>query len=956
MQIRLLGPVDVVVRGEPRSVPGLRRKAVLAVLALHGGGVVSTGQLTDAVWGDAAPPTAANSLQTHVSYLRGVLGAKTAILARPPGYVLPLPSDGTDVQVAERLLKQGTQSADPAGAVRHLQDALALWRGQPLADVTELDWLSAQAERLDLLQMRIRQELSEARLAAGEHARILPELEQMVADHPLDERVHGQLMLALYRSGRQADALAVYHRLRRTLGEELGIDPSRDLRDLETAILQQDPSLDRAAPGTAAAAAAPAAPVPAQLPPAVAAFTGRGPELACLDAIATRTVLAGPAAPAAVVISAVSGTAGVGKTALVVHWAHRAAGQFPDGQLYVNLRGFDPGGAALEPGQALRGFLDALGVPATRIPEDLAAQTGLFRSLLAGKRVLVVLDNARDAEQVRPLLPGLPGCLTIVTSRSDLAGLVTAEGAHPVSLDLFSAAEAGELLARRLGEARLASEPTAVSEIIERCARLPLALAITAARAAARPGFPLAAIAAGLRGATATLDPFGGTDLATDVRAVFSWSCRLLSGDAAELFALLGLHPGPDISVRAAASLAAMPPQRAAALLAELSRAHLLSEHSPGRYTAHDLLRAYAAEQVHRLVPGAARAAASHRVFDHYLRTAYIAARLLKPERDPLDLADPAPGTMAEDLTTSDSALAWFRAEHHVLLACVSASAAAGLDRLAWQLAWTMKTYLFRGGHWHEQVVTERAAADAARRDGDLRGLGTALFSLAEACERLTRLDKAESLYRQALEAFAAAGDLSGEADTCIGIAELAAQQHRFADALGYARRALDTFRRAGDAVGQALALSSVGWSHALLGEYHQALTCCQDALVLMPGLGLREGEASTWNSLGYAHHGLADYQQAAICYQRALSLYRGLGDRYYEASALTSLGDVHHSAGDSGAARRAWAQALPILEEIDHADASRVRAKLISQVRPGQAGARPIPAKAGNSVAHAPR
>src|SRR6185437_7152997 len=363
MQIRLLGPVDVVVRGEPRPVHGLRRKAVLAVLALHGGGVVSTGQLTDAVWGDAAPPTAVNSLQTHVSYLRGVLGAKTAILARPPGYVLPLPSDGTDVQAAERLLKQGTQSADPAGAVRHLQSALALWRGRPLADVAELAWLSAQAERLVLLQMRIRQELSEARLAAGEHARLLPELEQMVADHPLNERVHGQLMLALYRSGRQADALAVYRRLRHTLGEELGIDPSRDLRDLETAILQQDPSLDAPAPGPAAAPVAPVAQVPAQLPPAVPAFTGRGAELACLDAIAAGAALAGSAAPAAVVISAVSGTAGVGKTALAVHWAHRVAGQFPDGQLYVNLRGFDPGGAALELGQALRGFLDALGVP-----------------------------------------------------------------------------------------------------------------------------------------------------------------------------------------------------------------------------------------------------------------------------------------------------------------------------------------------------------------------------------------------------------------------------------------------------------------------------------------------------------------------------------------------------------------------------------------------------------------
>jgi DNA-binding SARP family transcriptional activator/tetratricopeptide (TPR) repeat protein len=951
MQIRLLGSIDVVVRGEPRPVHGLRRKAVLAVLALHGGGVVSTGELTEAVWGDAAPLTAVNSLQSHVSYLRGVLGAKAAIVARPPGYVLPLPGDGTDVQVAERLLEQGC--AEPAGAVRHLQDALALWRGRPLADVPDLGWLSAQAQRLDLLQVRIRQALSEAMLAAGQHAQLVPELEQMAAGHPLDERVHGQLMLALYRSGRQADALAVCRRLRRALGEELGIDLGRDLRDLETAILRQDRSLNAPAPAASMGLGGPGGPVPAQLPPAVPAFTGRGAELASLDAIAAGAALAGPASPATVVISAVSGTAGVGKTALAVHWAHRVTGQFPDGQLYVNLRGFEPGGAVLDPGQALRGFLDALGVPQERVPDDLAAQTGLFRSLLAGKRVLVVLDNARDAGQVRPLLPGAPGCLAVVTSRSDLAGLVAAEGASPLALDLLSPAEASQLLARRLGEARVAREPEAVSEIITRCARLPLALSIAAARAAARPGFPLAVIAAGLRGAAA-LDPFAGTDPATDVRAVFSWSRRLLSEDAARLFALLGLHPGPDISVRAAASLAAVPPGRAGTLLAELAAAHLLSEHSPGRYTAHDLLRAYAAEQAHTLPPEDARAAA-HRVFSHYLHTAHAAARLLKPERNPIDPAEAAPGTLAEELTTPDSALAWFTAEHHVLLACISQAAATGLDRFAWQLGWTVRTYLFRRGYWHEQVTIERAAADAASRDGDLHGWGTALFGLAEACERLNRLEEAESHYREVLEAFAAAGDLSGEADTCIGLAEVAEQQHRPADALQYSRRALALSRLAGDPIGEALALNSVGCDHVTLREYHQALTSCQEALALMQELGMREGEACAWSTTGDAHHGLADYEQAAICYQRALGLYRELGDRYFEADALNRLGDVRLSAGDSSAARRAWAQARRILEEIDHADADGVRAKLISHVSPGQAGARPIPAMAGNSAAHAP-
>ena len=307
------------------------------------------------------------------------------------------------------------------------------------------------------------------------------------------------------------------------------------LRDLETAILRQDEALDGPGPiarchrplgGATGAGAGRPVPVPAQLPPAVAGFAGRAEELARLDAALAQAERERSAGSVAVVISAVSGTAGVGKTALALQWAHQVAARFPDGQLYVNLRGFGPGGQPAEPGEAIGGFLDGFGVPEASIAGGVPAQAALYRSLVAGKRVLVVLDNARDAAQVRPLLPGSPGCLVIVTSRSDLAGLVAAEGAYPVSLDLLTPAEASDLLARRLGEARVAGEPDAVGEIIDRCARLPLALAVAAARAAARPGFPLAAIAAELRGATATLDPFGGTDLATDVRAVFSWSCR----------------------------------------------------------------------------------------------------------------------------------------------------------------------------------------------------------------------------------------------------------------------------------------------------------------------------------------------------------------------------------------------------------------------------------------------
>ncbi len=632
--MRLLGPVDVLADGASRPVSGLRRAAVLATLALHPGQVVSTDQLVDAVWGDRAPPTAATTLQNHVSYLRRLLGRKAAIRARPPGYLLDLGDDGTDVQLAERLLRQGRESADPIQGAADLHAALALWRGRPLADLAGLPWLEEQAGRLDLLGVQVRRALFEARLAAGEHETVVPDLEQMVAERPLDEQVQAQLMLALYRCGRQADALAAGRRLRQALDEELGIEPGQLVRDLEVAILRQDRALDT--PGRRIAPAA--MPVPAQLPPAVPGFAGRRGELARLDGL-----LPGQAATAAV-IAALSGTAGVGKTALAVHWAHRVSERFPDGQLYVNLQGFAPAGAAVAPAEAVRGFLEAFGVPAERIPADLPARAGLYRSVLADKRVLVVLDNARDVEQVRPLLPGSSGCLAIVTSRNQLTSLIAAEGAHTLTLGLLPAADARDLLTRRLGAGRVASEPGAVSDIIAGCARLPLALTIAAARAAARAGFPLTVFAAELRDATRALDPLHGGDLATDVRAVFSWSYQALTPDAARLFRLLGLHSGPDTGVAAAASLAAIPPGRAAVLLTELTQAHLLAEPAPGRYACHDLLRAYAAEQALAWESPDDRAAAVRRLLDCCVHGAYRAAMLIEPHLDPIALSPVRPG------------------------------------------------------------------------------------------------------------------------------------------------------------------------------------------------------------------------------------------------------------------------------------------------------------------------
>ena len=926
MQVRLLGPVDVVVDGEPRPVSGLRRKAVLATLALHRGEIVSTGQLVEAVWGDTAPSTALNTLQHHVSYLRRVLGSKAVIRARPPGYALELGGDGTDVQVAERLLRRGRESADPVDGARHLQGALALWRGPPLADLAGLPWLEEQAERLELLGAEVKRAWFEARLAAGEHLALLPDLEQLAADRPLDEQVQAQLMLALYRSGRQADALAAYHRLRRTLSEELGIGPSQVLRALETAILRQDPALDTPTPAARVPPASAGVPIPAQLPPAVPVFAGRSGELASLHALLPAATEAGPAA---VVISAVSGTAGVGKTALAVYWAHRVSAQFPDGQLYVNLQGFDPGGVALEPSEAVRGFLEAFGVPVTRIPAELPARAGLYRSVLAGKRVLVVLDNARDVEQVRSLLPGSPGCLAIVTSRNQLTSLVATAGAYPLTLDLLSAADARDLLTRRLGSGRVAGEPAAVDAIVTGCARLPLALTIAAARAVTRPGFPLAVVAAELREATRALDPFQAGDLATDVRAVFSWSYRALSAAAARLFRLLGLHPGPDIAVAAAASLAALPPDRARELLAELTRAHLLAEPSPGRYACHDLLRAYAAEQAQAHDSQDVRDAAVHRVLDHYLHSAYRAVLLIEPHFDPLTLVPARPGVIVSEPATVPDAMAWFTAEHATLLAAVYLAAEARGGSHAWQLAWTLSTFFLRRGSWTDNALAQHAALGAARRLGDVAGQAHAGHGLALGYARSGHFQDAYPQLQHALRLFDAIGDQIGQARILNSLTWLSVRAERPADALSHAMRALGLYRAAGHRPGQVMALNDIGYCHAQLGNYQQAIGYCQQALAAIRELGERNWEAATWDSLGYIHDRLGRHERAVACYAQAIDLYRELADRFNEADTLDHLGDTQHSAGDVEAANRTWTLALRIFDEIDHPDGDQVRAKL---------------------------
>jgi tetratricopeptide (TPR) repeat protein len=683
---------------------------------------------------------------------------------------------------------------------------------------------------------------------------------------------------------------------------------------------------DGPVPASAPQSPAPPPPPPAQLPLDVYGFTGRQDQLARLDAL-----MASDDQPTAVVIAAVSGTAGVGKTALAVHWAHQVRDRFKDGQLYVNLRGFDSTGPAMDPAEAIRRFLDALHVPAQRIPADLDAQAAHYRTLLADRRMLILLDNARDADQVRPLLPGAPGCLVLITSRNRLTGLLAAEGAHLVALDLLTVDEARDLLARRLGAARVGTEADAVDELVAHCARLPLALAIVAANAAARPRTSLAALGDQLRDAQDRLDALSTGDTpATDARAVFSWSYQALGEDSARLFRLLGLHPGPDISVPAAASLAALPIGDVRRLLNQLAGAHLIHEPTPGRYTFHDLLRTYATDLAQHTDPDGQRHAAIHRVLDHYLHTADTAAHLLGPTRDPITVALPPTDATVEHLANRERALAWFTAEHPVLLAVIEHAPAAGFDTHTWQLAWTLAKFLEMRGHWREQAATWTTALAAARRLANPTAQAHANHYLGRSYHQLRRFDEAHTHLWRALDLYRQTRDQVGQAHTHHILGGVRAWQGRHADALACFRRAFELHRVAGHQWGQASALNAVGWSHATLGEYQQAESACWQALTLLQQLGHRYGQAATWDSLGYVHHQLGHHAEATTCYRHALDLYWDLGDRWGEVTVLSHLGDTHRATRDFPAARDAYQQALVILDGLALSDAEQIRDKLL--------------------------
>jgi DNA-binding SARP family transcriptional activator len=943
-QFRILGPVQIVGSDGPLRFARRQHLDLVAFLLLHAERVVTTGQIIDAMWGQSPPRTAGAQTKNMLSALRGVLhpeGGPLATLDRQPaGYQLHLVSGPLDLALFTERVAGARAAGSPAGTVRLLRSALSVWQGAiPLAGVRAA---FADAARAHLREQRdtALEELYDAELACGNHAKIVAALTNAVAASPGRERLVGQLMVALYRGGRVTDALDTFQRARRTLADDFGIEPSPELRDLELRILRADPALAPPVQGGTVApdpwpaiperptgAAAPASrqppspspsppsppqpqpvrvtrlgvPVPAQLPLDVRGFAGRDAELASLEALASEAA----DRPAALVV-ALMGMAGVGKTTLAVHLAHRVVDRFPDGQLYVDLRGFHPGAEAMSPAEPIRGFLDAFGVRPDQIPASLDAQSALYRSLTAGRRLLVVLDNALDAEQVRPLLPGTPGCLVLVTSRNLLTTLVAAEGAVPLTLEPLSQAEAQELLRQRLGAERVAAEPRAAEAIAAQCARLPLALALVSARAAINSRFPLSTLSARLSAAREGGDALTAGEEGDDVRAAFSWSYHRLASDAATLFRLLGLYPGPWV--------AAPPPPRVG---------------RPGRFTLHDLLRAYARDLADTVDSPADRHAAVARLLDHYLRTAYQAALLIYPHRYQLDLAAPVPGAYPVELPDAKAASDWFAAEHSGLVAAVRLAADANLGSHAWQLASAMSTYLDRRGHWHDWTVIQRVALTAAEHASDRLGQAQAHGSLGLAYNRLRQYSEAHRHLRRAYRLYGDLADPVGQAYTHLRISVVADGRGEQREALHHAIRALDQFRAAGHRAGLAQALNTVGWFHAQLGQYAEAIHHCNQAVILHRELDDRHGVAHTLDSLGFAHHSLGDHRQAVAHLEEALAMLRELGDHYYESITLTHLGESHLALGDAHAARDAFRRARAILDELGHPDADAVGGRL---------------------------
>jgi DNA-binding SARP family transcriptional activator/tetratricopeptide (TPR) repeat protein len=962
MGFAILGPLAVADEAGERVVTGARQRAVLACLLARANAPVSCDALIDAAWDGKRPSGSAAMVRSVVMRLRKALGPGLAarIVAHPPGYLIRVGEGELDLlrfealcQDAAAALREGAWARACDAAVR----ALALWRGAPLLDVPSEVLHGQVVPRLEQLRLQLLEDRAEAELRLGRHERLVPDLRDLAVAHPLRERFHVQLMLALYRCGRQGEALAAYQDARRAVVGELGIEPGAELRALHARILAgDDEPVMLPPPADPVPAGVPAAAVPRQLPAIPRHFTGRQGELGLLTGLLGPSQQAGPPG-GTVVISAIGGMAGVGKTALAVHWAHQVAGRFPDGQLYVNLRGYDPG-QPMPATDALAGFLRSLGVPGQDIPPEEDERAARYRSLLVGKRMLIVLDNAGSSEQVRPLLPGTGACTVVVTSRDALTGLVARDGATRLDLDALHPEESVALLRTLIGP-RVDADPGAAAELATQCCQLPLALRVVAELAASRPAMPLAGLVSELTDLRTRLDLLAaGGDARTQVRTVFSWSYRHLGAADARTFRLLGLHSGPDLEPYAAAALTGATLPQARRALDTLARAHLVQLAGPGRYGMHDLLRGYARELSATQDTGQEQHAALTRLFDYYLHTAAVAMDTLFPAEHHHRPRIPQPATPVPPLADPAAAREWLDAERAVLVAAVAHTAAHDWPGHATRLADTLSRYLRSDGHLPEATAVFSRALSAARRTGDRAAEATALSDIGNVDWQQSRLQQAVDRHRQALALFRAAGDRAGEARALVNIGlaekglgryEQAARhqqeaagichaigerfgearalgnlglarrmQGRYQEAAGYYRQALDLSREISDRKGEAFALARLGVIDLRLGRYHPAAGYLQQALALFREVCDASGEAEILTRLGDVYLGLGRYEQAAGNFEQTLAFFHEIGDRVLEADALNGLGDVLFRTGDGGKARAHYAAALRLASEAD--------------------------------------
>jgi DNA-binding SARP family transcriptional activator len=912
----VLGPLLVCIDGEAVLVPRGKQRTLLAVLLLRAGRSVAADQLADMLWDPAPPPPSAGvTLQNYVKRLRQALGpaGRDRIVTQPGGYLVRVEAGELDLAVMEQALATARHASRDGAWPRVAEDAeaaLALWRGEPLSDVDLPSPMAAEVSRLAELRLQARELRAEADLRLARHAEVVAELEQVGAAAPLREHMQALLMLALYRCGRRAEALEAYRRARRMLVEELGSEPGPELRELHGQILRDDPAI--AAPLAPRSPTAPRTPppmVPRQLPAAVSSFTGREAELAALTGLLGLE----PGGQArALVISAIGGTAGVGKTALAVQWAHQVAERFPDGQLFVNLRGYDPD-QPITAGDALAGFLGALGVPGTDIPDGMQERASLYRNRLAGRRMLVVLDNARDGDQVRPLLPGDPGCAAVVTSRDTLAGLVAADGARRLDLDVLPMADAVALL-RSLVGGRVDEDPRAAVGLAGLCARLPLVLRIAAELAAARPETALQDLVAEL--AESALDQLDAGEDRTDVRAVFSWSVRQLPEDAARAFELTGLHPGHDFDLHAAAALTATTIGPARRILGRLQRASLLQTGGPGRYGLHDLLRAYAHEQAAARDSDGSSHRALTRLFDYYLAAAASAMDVLfpaearrRPRVTPCAAAVPAMAGEAD-------ARAWLDAERANLVAVVVHCAGRGWSKHATDLAGTLFRYLINGSYTPEARTIYDHALQAARQSGNLAAEAEALNGLGGIAVKQGRFGDAASRYQAALNGFCRCSDRVGQARVLYNLGYVEHELRNFESAAGYYRRAIAASEECGDRRGIAVTLCRLAGAETELGQLDLALEHLQRALPVFQEEKdrNREAEALAWTgrlSLRRGH-----LTEAADLFGQSLSLFRRIGNPVGEADVLRDLALVGLRQGAYQPAIGYWRQALALFRQ----------------------------------------